>query len=543
MSNNALKTVNYRNPATPQTEKAVKGQKKNAAGGYTFVLTDFERAKRFVILGSSDSYYTPGATLAKENATAIRKVIDGGQSRELVDYVVDVSTNGRAAKQQPGLFALALASSFGTTEEKQYALSKLPEVARTGTTLFEFVTFALQFRSWGRALKNAVAKWYTEKDVDKLAYQMVKYQNREGWSHGDILRVTHPKGSEYFDALAKWSLNKNLSATEETLLPSVVHGYEVAKTVEGKDLTRAIGEYGLTWEMIPNDKRTEDVWKTLVTSMPLGALLRQLPTLTRKNVLTPLSNELRSVTARFADAENVKRARLHPIQILLALKTYESGGRYSRGSNTWTPVQQVVAALEKAFYLSFDNVEPMGKRILLGVDVSPSMGTSINDSALTSYEAVGALAMQFVKTEPQTHAVAFASEARSPYGYGRGHGVMPLNINAGQSLSQVLNTMQGFRSTWAGTDCALPMLHALENKIPVDVFFVLTDNDTWAGSIHPHEALNRYRREMGIDAKLVVLSTYASRNTIADPNDDKSLDIAGFDTSVPSVIKTFVEGF
>lgn len=543
MSANSLKTVNYRNTATPQTQKAAKGQKKNAAGGFSFVIDDFERAKRFVILGASDGYYTTGAQFAKENAKAVEKVIKAGRSQELVDYIVEVSQGGRAAKQQPGLFALAMASSMGSVADKQYALSKLPEVARTATTLFEFVGFALQFRSWGRGLKRAVAGWYENKNIDSLAFQMVKYQNREGWTHADILRLTHPKGDEQFDNLTRWALGR--TSDIEGTLPRIVDGYEHAKhTISEGDLVGYINEFNLTWEMIPNDKRSEAVWKALMNKgMPLGALIRQLPTLTRKNVLKPLSKELQTVVAALTGEEKIKKARLHPINILLALKTYESGGRYSRGSNTWTPVLEVIDALNKAFYLAFSTVEPTGQRYLLGVDVSPSMfGARVNDSNLSAAEAVGALSLVIQKTEPMTHTMAFTSGSGG-YGYSRGNsGMQPLNISSAQRLDDVLSTMRNLGGRWGGTDCALPMLYALENKLEVDTFIILTDNDTWAGQIHPHEALKRYRKETGIPAKMIVLASSPSRFSIADPSDGGMLDIAGFDSTVPTVIAEFSKG-
>lgn len=535
----SLKTVNYRNKTTPQTQKAAKGQKKNAAGGFSFVIDDFERAKRFVLLGVSDGYYQTGAKLAKDNAKGVEKVIAAGRSQELVDFIVDVSTNGRAAKQQPGLFALAMASSFGPVEDKQYALSKLSQVARTGTTLFEFVGYALQFRSWGRGLKTAVAKWYENKNLDSLAFQMVKYQSREGWSHGDLLRLTHPKGDNLapgFNDLATWSMGR----TPEGDLPNIVLGYEFAKIASSeKNLIDYINEYNLTWEMVPNDKRTETVWKVLVQNgMPLGALLRQLPTLTRKNVFKPLSKELKLVTDALRDPEKVQKARLHPINILIALKTYESGGRYSRGNSTWTPVREVLDALNDAFYLAFKNVEPTGQRYLIALDVSPSMwGANVGDSSLTAAEAAGALSLVIQKTEPQTHTVAFAS-AGGRYGYNN-RGVEPIDISHSQRLDSVLNKMQSFRGKWGGTDCALPMLYALENKIEVDTFIVITDNDTWAGNVHPHEALKKYRASVNPNAKMIVLATYPSRFSIADPNDAGMLDISGFDSSVPQIIAEF----
>ena len=58
------------------------------------------------------------------------------------------------------------------------------------------------------------------------------------------------------------------------------------------------------------------------------------------------------------------RARLHPLAILLALRTYAQG-RGDRGGLTWEPVQPVLDALNAAFYTAFRAVEPTGKRLLL----------------------------------------------------------------------------------------------------------------------------------------------------------------------------------
>jgi 60 kDa SS-A/Ro ribonucleoprotein len=108
MMSSALKTVTTKasKTSTPQTEKAAKGQKKNHAGGYTFTVSPLERAKRFLILGSEGSFYQSGAKLSKENAKNLIKLIEAGHSTELVDLIVEVSTEGRAPKQDAGLFAL-----------------------------------------------------------------------------------------------------------------------------------------------------------------------------------------------------------------------------------------------------------------------------------------------------------------------------------------------------------------------------------------------------------------------------------------------------
>lgn len=43
------------------------------------------------------------------------------------------------------------------------------------------------------------------------------------------------------------------------------------------------------------------------------------------------------------------------------------------------------------------------------------------------------------------------------------------------------------------TDCSLPMLWAQKTGTAVDVFIVFTDNETFAGDVHPAAALRKYR--------------------------------------------------
>ncbi len=65
--------------ATPQSRKAAKGQKRNSAGGFTFKVTDMDRAKRFLILGSDTSFYESGATLTRDNAKTLIQLAESVQ--------------------------------------------------------------------------------------------------------------------------------------------------------------------------------------------------------------------------------------------------------------------------------------------------------------------------------------------------------------------------------------------------------------------------------------------------------------------------------
>jgi 60 kDa SS-A/Ro ribonucleoprotein len=76
--------------------------------------------------------------------------------------------------------------------------------------------------------------------------------------------------------------------------------------------------------------------------------------------------------------------------------------------------------------------------------------------------------------------------------------------------------------------------------LEVDAFVLITDSETWGGPQHPVQALERYRKESGIVAKLVVIAMAANRFTIADPNDALQMDVVGFDAAVPAVVAGFI---
>ncbi|MCA9682642.1 MAG: TROVE domain-containing protein, partial [Myxococcales bacterium] len=174
--------------ATPQSEAAAPKQAPNHAGGYGFVLDDRARLERFLILGSEGgTYYVGERQLTVDSAKCVQRCLDA-DGIGTVELIADLSESGRAYKQDPAIFALAMAAGADQPATRAAALAVLPRVCRTGSQLLSFVDAVQHFRGWGRSLRRAVAGWYTARDVRALAYQMVKYRQRQGWSHRDVLR-------------------------------------------------------------------------------------------------------------------------------------------------------------------------------------------------------------------------------------------------------------------------------------------------------------------------------------------------------------------
>jgi hypothetical protein len=87
------------------------------------------------------------------------------------------------------------------------------------------------------------------------------------------------------------------------------------------------------------------------------------------------------------------------------------------------------------------------------------------------------------------------------------------------------------------------MVWARRNQLRVSAFVTYTDSETWAGNIHPAQALRQYRHEFLGNAKAVVVGMTSNGFTLADRNYRGMLDVVGFDTSVPAVGSDFVRGW
>lgn len=520
--------------ATPQTE-ALPGQVANSAGGYSYALSDWDRLLRFLILGSEGgTYYTTEQKLTLENAKCVERLISSGGGLRLVEIVVEVSDAGRAPKNDPAIYALAVALKKGDDATRAAARAAVPKVCRTGTHLMHLAAFVNDLGGWGRGTKRAFAQWYTQKSASDLAYQLVKYQSRDGWSNRDVLRLSHPKApSVDHAALFAWACGKEV---DNTLLPPVVQCFELFKTVgaptsKHSPVLNQIRDYNVPREALPTEWLKQPVvWEAMLPKMGLTALIRNLATMTRIGLIESGSEAASLVCSRIMDGEQLRKSRVHPIAVLSALKTYQSG-RSLRGDSTWRPVPKVVDALDAAFYAAFGNVESTGKRIELALDVSGSMhgGTVTGIPGLTPAQASVAMAMVTLAAEPNATVSAFSRVY-----------IRDLDISPRRRLDDNVRAIQGL--PFETTDCSLPMLMAMKEKLQRDAFFVYTDNETYAGRVHPSEALREYRRRTGIDAKLGVLGMVANPFTIADPNDPGMLDVVGFDTATPNILAAFTQG-
>jgi 60 kDa SS-A/Ro ribonucleoprotein len=538
----------FNRKVTPQTT-AIAGQARNDAGGYAYALDPWKRLDRFLVLGTcGGTYYVTERKLTRDNASAIEALVRA-DPRRVVDTIVDISEAGRAPKNDAAIFALALAAAGETAEGRRHALAALPRVCRTATHLFQFQDEVKELRGRGPALKKAVARWYNEKAPRDLAYQVVKYRERAGWTHADVLNLARPnpdkaRAETATDRAERKMLYRWIVDAKAASPIPLVEGFRAAQAATTPMAwARFVREHGLTREMLPTGALAHaEVWAALLEKMPMTAMVRNLGNMTKAGLLAPMGAAARTVAVRLEDAKALQAARVHPLAILFAMKTYAAGKGF-RGRGTWQPVQEIVDALDAALYKAFGNVEPANKRILMALDVSGSMTSPLSGSVLSCREAAAAMALVSMKTEPDCMVGGFTA-GRNGWNHDADvrdvSGFKPLHIGKGQRLDDVVRYTEHL--AFGATDCSLPMRWAMENGLAFDAFLIYTDNETWAGPQHPSEALREYRRKTGIDAKLAVVAMTSTGFTIADPNDAGMLDVVGFDTATPDVISAFVRG-
>lgn len=540
-------TSHFSTKKTNQSEPIPgENQVKNNAGGYVYDIGKWKQLDRFLVLGSAGgSYYTTERKMTIDNANCVIDCLNEDYTKA-VDRIVEVSYSGIAPKNDPAVFALSIAASMSNVNCRKYALSKVNDVCRTATHLMQFAQNVDGLRGWGSSLRKSFGKWYNDKTPEKLAYQLVKYRNRNGWSHADILRKSSPKPkTEEHNSLFRWVVgadqghrvvDRNGVKHEYNAyadLPQIIHDFEKLQhknTSVGEAVKIIESNSSITHEMLKTEHLREPrIWQALLKSMPVTAMIRNLGRMTANGAVKSLSNEAKHIVNTLSNVDVLKKARVHPMQMLIALKTY-SAGHGLKGNLSWSPISNIRDVLEDGFYNTFQNVEPTGQNWYLAVDISGSMSSSVSCAPhLSCREVAAAMALVTANVERNYEIVGFNNR------------LVDIKISPRMSLAKVTNAMNG----WDGgsTDCSKPMSHALNKKLDVDNFCVYTDNETWHGKTHPSQAMRNYRQKMNKpDSKLIVVGLTATNFSIADPNDKGMLDVVGCDASMPRIISEFAKG-
>jgi 60 kDa SS-A/Ro ribonucleoprotein len=515
---------------------------KNNAGGFGFAVDAWRRLDRFLVLGvDTGTYYVGKSQMTRDNAKNVIALIKEDGVR-VVQRIAEMAREGRVAKRDTLTFSLAACAALGDAETRDAAYGALTGVCRIPTDLFAFQGYFADLkgsRTLGRKHRRGITNWYNSQTPDRLAFLVSKYQSRNGWSHKDLVRMAHvkPDTPQHANVLA-WSvygLDAERGADLSPEYMSSIKAMEWAKDAKSaEEICQLVTEHRLSWEHIPTQYLNEkSVQAALIPNMGYNALIRSVNRLP----VDPFTETGKMVIERIKDEESITRSRIHPFNILIGLKTY-SQGRGFRGSKTWAVNAHVVEAMTDAFYKSFKNLEPTGKRVMLLVDVSSSMGSKVADTNISCSEAAAAMAMVINRQEGANAYTYGFSAAGGGASWSAAPAMKDLGITPNMRMDTVLRKTNAM--TFGSTDCAAGIRFAAEKGFDVDAFVLLTDNESWKGPVHVTQAMDTYRRKVGHDVKLISCAFAASRYSVADPKDASQIDFVGLDAALPRLVSDFI---
>lgn len=477
-----------------------------------------------------------------EKAEALQSLLQAGHGSEVVEEIKRFAQDGRASRFEPCLFALALCSQHSELKTRQAAFKALKEICCDPTHLFIFINFKTQLKEgmkcgiWGRALRKAVSDWYNEQDAVRLAAAMTKCKQKEGWSHRDVLRLSHTKPvHEAIAVLSKYvtkgwaevQLAYNGKDNSEEVAKVLAYLDVVEKVKQSCDETEVVAlieEHKLEREMLlTNHLKSKQVWHALLKEMPLEAVMKSLGKMAVNKILEPESPETRSLCERIRSETEVQKSGLHPFSIMVATEKYKHGQGYL-GKTKWKPDSNILKALDNAYYRSFLNVNPVGKRFVIAIDVTNFMSRLLKGTSVISPLAAAVVAMFFVRTEADTQVLTYSEG-----------GLIPCAFSADTSLNDAVGEL--IKPPSKSTDCTLPVTWATENGKAVDVFLVLTNNAFSPLCPSPVETLRKHRQKTGSSSKLVVCDLTTSGRVVEDIEDRGLMNISGFDVGAFSLVR------
>lgn len=582
--------------STPQTEP-LPGQIANAAGGFYYEISDWERLDRFLIIGSdSGTYYVDAQKLTKENAEVVTRLLSIDGIR-VVNGILEISKANRAPKKDSLIFALAMCVSYGNLETKREVLKVFNEIISIGTNLLMFCDYVQHFRGWGKLLRRCIANWFLEMDVDKLALQTLKYYSRNGWTLRDALRLSHPKalklikpsGDAIYTGADNISEDKTRAClfdyickqTDESLKSvldiKILNGkmlLDQAFSFDKKRLSLSFHKSRLNQEQLitqmSGDNGLYNIYQEEIDRMEkeLGQvsgpsdgfssysdIIKQY-NLPREAIDTSLLNKKEIWEALLVNMPET--AMLRNLGKMTSVGLFEP---FSENTNfvidklthpkKLHPIQILLAMLtykqghgmlgKLSWTPNGTIIETLNSAFYNAFNTIKGTGKRIligvDVSGSMDAKCVGSPVLNCVQAAAaMTLSIVRTEDNTHTIGFDTACYEIPITKN--QRLDDVIRAFQ----TRGGTDIAMPVLYALYKQLKVDAIVIFTDNETWAGHQHAVQALHNYRGKINPNVKFIVVASSSTGGSICDPKDMLSMGIAGFDASVPQLVSEFIGG-
>lgn len=481
----------------------------NRAGGSAYVFTDEHALCQYVVTGTfQQTYYATAADQLEQ----VKKLVANVRPELIAKAAVYGHETGRMKDVPAYLLAVLLARGESALFDKVF-----PRVVTNAKMLCNFVQIVRSGvtgrKSFGTVGKRAIQKWLVATDPGKLFNGSIGQANP---SVADVIKMVHPAPQNASqEAAFRYLIGKN-TADDLAMLPTNVIAFELFK----QNPTGAVPN--VPFRALTNCGLNTQQWTEVAVNMPWNTLRMNLNMLDRNGVFgNPATLNL--LAAKLADADEVRKSKVFPYQLLTAYQ------------NTDNVPQQLRNALQKALEVATENTPVFDGQVAVCIDLSGSMGSPVTGysaapSKTTCIDVACLFASSIARRNPDTHLIGWASNV----------GYMNTFVNPMDSIVTNSRKMaDAARQFGGGTNSELALALMNKDNKKADIVIYVSDNASWmhsnyGGGTGMMREWTTFKKR-NPKAKLICIDILAnSSSSVPDTKD--ILNVGGFNDAVFSVV-------
>ncbi|MFX1295168.1 MAG: TROVE domain-containing protein [Promethearchaeota archaeon] len=464
------------------------------------------------------SYYISNTKLLEQSYQIYNKMVQ--KDSHLFAQMIVYTRNNGYMRLQP-ILALVYLSKFAPELFQKI----FNHTIHTPKDLHDFINLCKAGRprkGLGRRLKTTIKTWLNDKVSE---YWAIKYP-KELIIAAKMVHLTSledVKKQNIFDYL--FDFRKGETETILKKNTQLVAWENLKATDDPAKILALIKSGHLPYEAVTGTVNPErDGWKALMHQMPFFALLRHLATLERNEIFQNPENII-YVTQRLTNKDVIAKSKILPFRFFEAWK-------YAKK----LPFE-IVTALETALELAFINMPIINKQMLIGTDVSGSMTSLVSRRIGKKWRKLGYRFIDIAgiftgalwkQNKMNTLIIPFDTKS---------HKFNPTEFSNIMEMTNWFSSIRG-----GGTDLGIPLKVMLQQKIKVDLFIGITDNEDWAGYGVAND-LKKYRDTINPDLKAFLLRIDPYTHDVAyDLKHPQNYILSGWSNQIPQLIAFILEG-
>lgn len=469
--------------------------KKNRAGGNAAALNAKETLAKYIVTCTfNGTYYASGEEHLKE----LKETIEAVDDNQFIAKCAVYSRKTAGMKDMPAYLLNELYD-----RDRELFAKVFNSVVDSGRMLRTFVQIA-RSDAFGRnlsarAMRRAFQGWFDKNSSGWL------FSNSLGNdpSFTDIIKMTHVKGNKHQD-LFSYLLDKKYSVEN---LPDNLRSYLLWKA------DRSLPVPDVNFRLIDSVQPTTSEWSQILKSCSWNTLRMNLATFSRHNVFDDRSN------LKFAcdKLESEMPKNVFPYEIFAAYKMNQN-------------VLPLANALNNVMEKSVENIPIIKGKTIVAVDISGSMGSLVSDkSKMRCVDVAAMFGASISRRCEDVRLVTFDTDIRSEL------------VNPKDSILTLANKLA---ANGGGTNISLVLDHIERNKLEVDNVIIISDNESWADTKYWSQTSSfaeRWNSIAGKSKKLISIDLVPNSYTNASTSRKNNLFVGGFNDSVWTVIKNFLE--